>query len=55
MFVDKSKYELEDMEKEINDTLNNNEITFKLDFDYWEKIMKKLRVYKAKVITLPSI
>jgi adenylate cyclase class IV len=41
--------ELEEMEIQINDTLNNNDVTFKLDFDYWEKIMKKLKVYKAKV------
>jgi 1,2-phenylacetyl-CoA epoxidase catalytic subunit len=48
MFMGKSKAELEEMETEINDTLNSNEVTFKLDFDYWEKIMKKLKVYKAK-------
>jgi hypothetical protein len=49
MFLDKSKAELEAMEREINETLNSNEVAFKLDFDYWEKIVKKLRVYKAKV------
>jgi hypothetical protein len=48
MFVGKTKIELEEMEKEINDTLNSNEVSFKLDFDYWEKIVKKLKVYKAK-------
>lgn len=37
------------MEKEINETLNSNDVAFKLDFDYWEKIVKKLKVYKAKV------
>lgn len=49
MFLGKSKSELEMMEKEINDTLNSNDVSFKMDFDYWEKIMKKLKVYKAKV------
>jgi len=39
---------LEEMEVDINETLNSSDITYKLDFDYWEKIMKKLKVYKSK-------
>lgn len=38
------------MELEINAMLNTNDVQFRLDFDYWEKIMKKLKVYKAKAL-----
>lgn len=49
MFSDKTREELEEMEVQINFTLNNG-AEFRLDFDYWEKILKKLKVIKAKTI-----
>lgn len=45
----KSREQLEEMENEINQLLNNG-AEYKVDFDYWEKVLKKLKVVKAKTI-----
>lgn len=47
MIGDKSYKELIELETEINQTLDNP-TEFKIDVEYWENVLKKLRVRKAK-------
>lgn len=49
MFADKDRAGLDEMEDEINKMLNQG-ADFKVDFDYWEKVLKKLKVIKAKTL-----
>lgn len=49
MFQGKTREGLDDLEGQINQMLNTG-AEFKVDFDYWEKILKKLKVIKAKTI-----
>ncbi|CAD8065353.1 unnamed protein product [Paramecium primaurelia] len=49
MFEGKSREGLDELEGEINQMLNYG-AEYKIDFDYWEKILKKLKVIKAKTI-----
>lgn len=49
MFEGKAREGYDELEGEINEMLNMG-AEFKVDFDYWEKILKKLKVKKAKEI-----
>jgi hypothetical protein len=49
MFEGKTREGYDELEAEINQMLNMG-AEFKVDFDYWEKILKKLKVKKAKAI-----
>lgn len=49
MFEGKTREGYDELEGEINEMLNMG-AEFKVDFDYWEKILKKLKVKKAKEI-----
>lgn len=46
MIGDKSYKELIELENEINQTLDNP-TEFKIDVEYWENVLKKLRVRKV--------
>lgn len=47
----KSYEELASLQRQIQDKLTSGE---PVDTDYWEALLKKLLVYKAKVASLPS-
>ena len=50
MFKDKQKEDLLKMETEITNTLQGQNLSFKIDYDHWEKILKVLRIKKSKAI-----
>lgn len=49
MYIDKNLEELEELEKEIEETLNGNEFDV-MDYEYWQNIQKLIKNHKCKVI-----